>query len=128
MTNAGPSLNLHQMPGCSRRILLGHASDTGDDFPISLLSQGAFFLMIHIYLFILFYFYVHWCFACLHVCMKLSDALKNGVADSCELPCGYRVLNQGPMEEQPVLLTSVPSLQPLSCGVLCMCVGQVLYK
>jgi hypothetical protein len=33
-----------------------------------------------------------------------------GVADSCELPCGCWELNLGPLEEQPVFLTSEPSL------------------
>ena len=35
-----------------------------------------------------------------------------GVTDSCELPCGYWELNPGPLEEQPVLLTTEPSPQP----------------
>jgi hypothetical protein len=32
--------------------------------------------------------------------------------DGCELPCGCWELNPGPLEEQPVLLSSEPSLQP----------------
>jgi hypothetical protein len=36
-----------------------------------------------------------------------------GVIDSCELPCGCLELNLGPLEEQAVLLTSEPFLQPL---------------
>jgi hypothetical protein len=32
--------------------------------------------------------------------------------DSCELPCGCWELNSGPLEEQSVLLTTEPSLQP----------------
>jgi hypothetical protein len=35
-----------------------------------------------------------------------------GVTDSCELPCGFWELNLGPLEEQSVLLTAEPSLQP----------------
>lgn len=36
------------------------------------------------------------------------------VKDSNELPCGFWELNQGPLEEQPVLLTVKPSsLQPI---------------
>jgi hypothetical protein len=35
-----------------------------------------------------------------------------GVTDGCELPCGCWKLNPGPLEEQPVLLTAKPSLQP----------------
>jgi hypothetical protein len=34
------------------------------------------------------------------------------VTDGCKLPCGYWGLNPGPLEEQPVLLTTEPSLQP----------------
>ena len=32
--------------------------------------------------------------------------------DGCEPPCGCWELNSGPLEEQPVLLTAEPSLQP----------------
>ena len=34
------------------------------------------------------------------------------VTDSCEPPCGCWELNPGPLEEQPVLLTTEPALQP----------------
>jgi len=34
------------------------------------------------------------------------------VVDGCEPPCGCWELNSGPLEEQTVLLTSEPSLQP----------------
>ncbi|KAM7329170.1 hypothetical protein ACRRTK_010783 [Alexandromys fortis] len=34
------------------------------------------------------------------------------IIDGCEPPCGCWELNSGPLEEQPVLLTSEPSLQP----------------
>jgi hypothetical protein len=33
-----------------------------------------------------------------------------GVKNSCELSCGYWDLNLGPLEEQPELLTSEPTL------------------
>ncbi|ERE84501.1 E3 ubiquitin-protein ligase [Cricetulus griseus] len=36
----------------------------------------------------------------------------NGVIDSCELPCGCWESNPGPLQEQQVLLTMGPSLQP----------------
>ena len=32
--------------------------------------------------------------------------------DGWEAPCGFWELNSGPLEEQPVLLTAEPSLQP----------------
>jgi hypothetical protein len=36
------------------------------------------------------------------------------VTDECEPPCGCWDLNSGPSEEQSVLLTIEPSLQPLT--------------
>jgi hypothetical protein len=37
------------------------------------------------------------------------------ITDGCEPPCGCWELNSGPLEEQPVFLTSEPSLQPHIC-------------
>jgi hypothetical protein len=34
------------------------------------------------------------------------------ITDGCEPPCGCWELNSGPLEEQTVLLTAEPSLQP----------------
>jgi hypothetical protein len=34
------------------------------------------------------------------------------ITDGCESPCGCWELNSGPLEEQLVLLTAEPSLQP----------------
>ena len=34
------------------------------------------------------------------------------ITDGCEPPCGCWELNSGPLEEQAMLLTSEPSLQP----------------
>ena len=34
------------------------------------------------------------------------------ITDGCDLPCGCWELDSEPLEEQPVLLTSEPSLQP----------------
>ena len=50
-------------------------------------------------------FYVHWC--------EGVRSPATGSSDSCELPCGCWELNQGSLEEQSVLLTTEPSLQPL---------------
>ena len=50
-------------------------------------------------------FYVHWC-----------DGVRScgtAFSDNCELPCGCWELNPGSLEEQSVLLTAEPSLQPL---------------
>jgi hypothetical protein len=48
-------------------------------------------------------------------CMCVGEAVGSpgtGVTDRCELPCGCWELSPGPLEEQPVLLTTEPSLQP----------------
>ena len=42
-----------------------------------------------------------------------SDIVMDG--DGCELPCGCWELNSGPLEEQSVLLTAEPLLQPPKC-------------
>jgi hypothetical protein len=45
------------------------------------------------------------------------------ITDGCEPPCGCWDLNSGPLEDQPVLLTTEPSLQPpclfFKTGFLC---------
>ena len=35
------------------------------------------------------------------------------ITDGCEPPCGCWELNSGPLEEQAMLLTAEPSLQPI---------------
>jgi len=45
----------------------------------------------------------------------MSDLME---LDSCEPPCGCWELNPGPLEEQPVFLTTEPSLQPSSISFL----------
>ena len=40
------------------------------------------------------------------------------VMDGCEPPCGCWELNLGPLEEQSVLLTAEPSLQPPCAKIL----------
>ncbi len=37
--------------------------------------------------------------------------------DGCEPPCGCRELSSGPLEEQAMLLTAEPSLQPPSLHI-----------
>ena len=43
------------------------------------------------------------------VCQRRAPDVST---DGCEPPYGCWELNSGPLEEQPVLLTSEPSLQP----------------
>ena len=49
----------------------------------------------------------------LHVCLcKGVQSPGTGATESYELPCGCWDLNLSPLEEQLVLLTAEPSLQP----------------
>jgi hypothetical protein len=41
--------------------------------------------------------------------------VSDHITDGCEPPCGCWELNSGLLEEQSVLLTTEPSLQPKSC-------------
>ena len=71
-----------------------------------------FKMLFHCCSFFLFekiYFYVH---LCLH---EDARSPETWIRDSCELPCGCWEGNQGPLEEQPVLLTCEPFLQPPRC-------------
>jgi hypothetical protein len=45
--------------------------------------------------------------------MRVSDALGLELQTGVSCTCGCRELNLGPLEEQTVLLTAEPSLQPL---------------
>ena len=49
-------------------------------------------------------------FSCTQTHQKRASDL---ITDDCESPCGCWELNSGPLEEQPVLLTTEPSLQSL---------------
>ena len=60
------------------------------------------------------------CFICVFLSGVLPDVFYlcevvrfpgTGVTDGCELPCGSWELNQGPLKEQPVLLTTKAYLQ-----------------
>lgn len=51
---------------------------------------------------------------CLHICLCVGvGSPGTKVTSRCEVPFGCWKLNPGPLEEQPVLLTAKPSLQPL---------------
>jgi hypothetical protein len=61
------------------------------------------------------------CMSMCHVCVQCPWGLKGGirspgtrVTDDFEAPYGFWDSNQGPLEEQPVLITTEPSLQPPS--------------
>ena len=44
--------------------------------------------------------------------MPAGQRAPDLITDGCEPPCGCWELNSGPLEEQSVLLTAEPSLQP----------------
>ena len=52
---------------------------------------------------------------------KVPDLITN----SCESPCGSQELNSGPLEEQPVLLTTEPSPQPLKCTFMIKKIAEI---
>jgi hypothetical protein len=58
---------------------------------------------------------------------KGIESLGTRVTDSCELPCGCWGSHQGPLEKQPVFLTTEPSLQPLE-DILCYYISYFLKK
>jgi hypothetical protein len=62
-------------------------------------------LFLKIYLFYVYEYTVR----CLQTHQKRASDL---ITDGCEPPCGSWELNSGPLEEQSVLLTTEPSLQP----------------
>ena len=63
-------------------------------------------------------FYVYECLnvcKCTHVvhCPQRSEeGVGTGVTDTCQLPCGCWESNPGSLQEQSMLLTTEPSLQP----------------
>ena len=64
-------------------------------------------------------FFLHACFCTtgLKFQKRLEEGIRSpgsGVTDGCEPPCGYGELNPGPLEEQPVLLTTDPLFLALS--------------
>jgi hypothetical protein len=55
----------------------------------------------------LFLFYVHWCFGCMYVCVRVSDPWNWSYTPLRAAMC-HMEQNQGTLEEQPVLLTTEP--------------------
>jgi hypothetical protein len=71
-----------------------------------------FFLSFFLFFFFKIYLFIscsweHCCYLQIHQ-KRASDLITDG----CEPPCGCWELNSGPLEEQSVLLTAEPSLQP----------------
>jgi hypothetical protein len=73
-------------------------------FLVRILFYLVFFLKILFIIYLLFHCH------CLQTHQKRPS---DPITDGCEPPCGCWDLNSGPLEEQSVLLTTEPSLQPL---------------
>ena len=58
-------------------------------------------------------FFIYYAYSVLPACMPPGQKrAPDFIAGGCVPPCGCWELNPGPLEEQSVLLTSEPSLQP----------------
>jgi hypothetical protein len=75
---------------------------------------GLFFAFDKNYLFIL-CIQIHSC-SCLQTNQK---KVSDSITDGCEPPCGFWELNSGSLEEQPLILITEPSLQPLFLNIKC---------
>ena len=64
-------------------------------------------------------------YSCLRTHQKSALDL---ITDGCEPPCGCWELNSGLLEEEPLLLTSEPSLQPLVLVLLFYCLFVCFFK
>ena len=58
--------------------------------------------------------FIYYVYSVLPACMPAGQKrAPDWIIDSCDPQCGFWELSSGPLEEQPVVLTSEPSLQPL---------------
>jgi hypothetical protein len=85
-----------------------------DPFKILLLVLKTFQKLLYFYKYFL--VYVHWCFALMYDCAKVSDTPGNGVTGNRELPCGGWELNPG-------CRAISPSPQKL-LSILYLCMGR----
>ena len=88
-----------------------------EDQLLSIVPSRQFFILyfsfIHC-LFISLLRFIYYVYSVLPACMLTSQKRAlDLIIDGCESSCGCWELNSGPLEEQPVRLTSEPSLQPL---------------
>ena len=61
------------------------------------------------------YLFIYYVYNILSVCMSAGQKrAPDLITDGCEPPCRCWELNSGPLEEQAMLLTTEPSLQPIS--------------
>ena len=87
-------------------------------FPFNLLQIWAYVAFIEqnivMYFLIDVYFSHFFNFLFIYYVYNILQARgRHLITDGCEPPCGCWELNSGPLEEQAMLLTTEPSLQPL---------------
>jgi hypothetical protein len=67
-------------------------------------------------IFLMYKYCAYMCICVPHACLVPEEELdspRNGVINDEEWPCGSWELNMGPLEDQPLLLTSEPSPQSI---------------
>jgi hypothetical protein len=72
-------------------------------------------LCFHFFFFLFFFFlkiYLFYLYEYILAVFRHQRRASDPITDGCEPPCGCWDLNSGPLEEQLVLLTAEPSLQP----------------
>ena len=74
-----------------------------------ILKKTSYVVHFFFYIYLFIYYVCSVLPACVPACEKRAPNL---IIDGCEPPCGCWELNSGPLEEQSVLLTTEPSLQP----------------
>jgi hypothetical protein len=57
------------------------------------------------------FFKIYYIYSILPACMTAGQRVPDLITDAYDPPCACWELNLGPLEEQPMLLTSVQSLQ-----------------
>jgi hypothetical protein len=61
----------------------------------------------------IFFPFISFSFSHTHTLLQMHQKKASDlITDGCEPPCGWWDLNSGPSEEQSLLLTTEPSLQP----------------
>jgi len=85
--------------------------------PVGLvLGRSPLYFFFFFFLKHLFIMYTSYCFLPAYTPAGQKRA-PDLIIDGCEPPCGCWELNSGPLEEQTVLLTSEPSLQPPALSI-----------
>ena len=92
-------MSLHVLPACTS-VNVWDSAGTG-------VADGRIFFLKKKIIYLLCIHYSVYVYAC-----RPEEGTPDLITDGCEPPCGCWELNSGPLEEQAMLLTSEPSLQP----------------